>query len=57
MGEEIVTFGNIEIEKNKFYNLVYNSYFFGDVYIEKVLVATKISFSQKSYKYYYWLLV
>ena len=50
MSKEILTFGDIEIEKNKFYctkrpNLL------KDVDIEKVLVSNKISFGEISYKF------
>ena len=51
MGEGILTFGNIEIEINKFYHHK-TPIFLGDVYIEKVLVSSKISFGNKSYKYF-----
>ena len=52
MGEEILTFSNFEIEKNKSYNLRLLFFFFwgGDVGIEKVLVSNKISFGEKNYK-------
>ena len=47
MGKEILMFGDIEIEKNKFYqNKTPN--FLKDVDIEKVLVSNKISFSDKN---------
>ena len=39
MGKEILTFGNIEIEKNK---LPKNPIFQKDVYIEKLLVSENI---------------
>ena len=46
MGKEILTFGNIEIEKSKFYH--YKSpVFLRDIDIEKVLVCNKISFTEK----------
>ena len=46
MCKNIFTFGNIEIEKNKFYH--YKApIFLGDVDIEKVLVSNKISFGEK----------
>ena len=45
MGKEILTFGDIEIEKNKFYR--HNAPIFSnDVDIEKVLVYSKISFGE-----------
>ena len=51
MGKEILTFGDIEIEKNKFY--CYKSpIFLKDVDIEKVLVSNKISSGEKNYKYF-----
>ena len=52
MGKEILTFGNIEIEKNKFYHHK-TPIFLKDVDIDKVLVSNKISFSEKNYKYLY----
>ena len=61
MGKEILTFGNIEIEKNRFYPLktpffiylfIYLFIFGGDVHIEKIFVSNKISFGEKIYKYF-----
>ena len=52
MGKEILTFGDIEIEKNKFYRHK-TPIFLKDVDIDKVLVSNKISFSEKNYKYLY----
>ena len=49
MGKEFLAFGNIEIEKNKFYQN--KTIFLGDVNIE-VLVSEKISFGEKNYKYF-----
>ena len=46
MCKEILTFGNIEIEKNKFY-CHKSSIFLKDVDIEKVLVCSKIYFREK----------
>ena len=51
MGKEILTFGNNEIEKNKFYRHE-TPIFLGDIDIEKVLVSKKISFGEKNYKYF-----
>ena len=51
MGKEVLTFGNIEIEKNKFYRHK-TPIFFGNVDIEKVLVSNKISFGEKNCKYF-----
>ena len=48
MGNEILTFGDIEIEKNKFYRHK-SPIFLKDVDIEKVLVSNKISFGEKNY--------
>ena len=51
MGKEILTFGDIEIEKNKFYrNKI--PILLKDVDIEKVLVCNKISFGEESFKYF-----
>ena len=50
MGKEILTFGNIEIKKNKFYRN--KSIFFKDEDIEKILVSNKISFGEKNYTYF-----
>ena len=44
MGKEILTFGDIEIEKSNI--------FLEDVDIEKVLVSHKISFGEKCNKYF-----
>ena len=46
MGKEILMFGDIEIEENKFYHHKF-SIFLGDVDIGKVLVSNKISFGGK----------
>ena len=46
MGKEILTFGNIEIEKNKFSRHKI-PILGGDVDIEKVLVSNKILFGKK----------
>ena len=51
MGKEILMFGNIEIEKNKFHHHI-TPIFLGDIDIEKVLVSHKISFGEKCYKYF-----
>ena len=51
MGIGILTFGDIEIEKNKFYrNRIPIP--LKDIDIEKVLVSKKISFGEKNYKYF-----
>ena len=49
MNKEILTFSNIEIEKNKFYRHK-TPIFLRDVDIEKVLVSNKISFGEKNYE-------
>ena len=47
MGTEILTFGDIEIEKNEFYrNQI--PILLRDVDIKKVLVSCKISFGEKT---------
>ena len=51
MGKEILTFDNTEIEKNEFYRHKTTT-FLEDVDIEKVLVSKKVSFGEKSYKYF-----
>ena len=51
MGKEILNFGDIETEKNKFYrNKI--PIFKKDIDIEKVLVSNKISFGEENYKYF-----
>ena len=51
MGREILTFGNTESEKNKFYHHKTPN-FGGDVDIEEVLIPNNISCGEKSYKYF-----
>ena len=51
MGKKILTFGDLEIEKNKFYHHK-TPMFLVDVDIKKVLVSNKISFGDKNYKYF-----
>ena len=51
MGKEILTFGDIEIEKNKFYRHK-TPIFLKDVDIEKVIVSNKISLGEKNCKYF-----
>ena len=50
MGTEILAISNIEIEKKNHRNKTTN--FFKNVNIEKVLISNKISFSEKSHKYF-----
>ena len=51
MAKEIQIFGDIEIEKNKFYRHK-TATFQKVVDIEKLLVSNKISFRGKNYKYF-----
>ena len=51
MGKEILTFGDIEIEKNKF-QYHKSPVPLRDVRIEKVLVSNRISSGEKNYKYF-----
>ena len=51
MGNETLTFGDSEIEKNKFYRNK-TPIFLKDVGIEKVLVSNKIFFGEQNYKYF-----
>ena len=51
MGKEMLTFGKIEIEKNKLYRHK-ASIFLKDVDNEKVLVSNKIYFGEKNYMYF-----
>ena len=49
--KRLLTLGNIEIEKNKFYRTKIPVHL-RDVDIEKILVSKKISFGEKNYKYF-----
>ena len=51
MGKDILTYGYIGIEKNKFYRHM-TPILLRDVDIEKVLVSNKISFGEKNYNYF-----
>ena len=51
MGKKILTFDDIEIERNKFYHHK-GPTFLEDADIEKQLISNKISFGEKSYKYF-----
>ena len=51
MGKKSWTFGNIRIEKSKFY-CNKTPIFLKDVDIARVLVSNKISFGKKNYKYF-----
>ena len=46
-GKEFLTFGDIEIEKNKLYNLK-THIFWGDKDIKKVVASNKVSFGEKN---------
>ena len=48
MGKEILTFGDIEIEKNKFYCFKIPPVHLRDINTEKVLVSNNISFGEKN---------
>ena len=50
MGKEVLTFGDIEIQKKNYCSKT--SIFLKDVDIEKVLVSNKIYFGEKNYKYF-----
>ena len=52
MGKEILTFGNMEMEKNIFFYHNKTPILLKDVDIEKVLVSKKIYFDEKNYKYF-----
>ena len=49
--KEILTFHDIEIEKNKFYHHKIHI-LLKDVHIEKVLVSNKISCDENNYNYF-----
>ena len=51
MGKEILTFGDIEIEKKNYRNKI-PIFFLKDVNTEKVLVSNEISFGEKNYNYF-----
>ena len=51
MDKEILTFGDTDIEKNKFYHRK-SPILLKDVCIKKVLVSNKIYFGGKNYKYF-----
>ena len=51
MGKEISMFGNIEIEKSKFY-CHKTPILLGDVDVEKVLVCNRIYFDKKNFNYF-----
>ena len=51
MGKEILTFEDIEFEKNRFY-CNQTPVLLRDIDTEEVLVSTKISVGEKNYKYF-----
>ena len=51
MGKEILTFGDIEIEKNNFYSHK-SPAFLTDIDIKKILVSNKISSNGDNIKYF-----
>ena len=51
MGKKMLTFGDIEVEKSKFYRNN-TPIFLKDVNIVKVLVSSKIYFGEKNYNYF-----
>ena len=53
MGKEVLTFGDIEIEKKKKKKCRHKTpILLGNVDTEKVLVSNKISLGEKSWKYF-----
>ena len=52
MGKEILTFGDIEIEKKNFFYRHKTPVPLKDVDIKKILVSNKIIFGKKNYKYF-----
>ena len=51
IGKEILTFGDIEVEKHKFHRHQ-TPIFLIDLDIEKLLVSNKFFFGKKNYKYF-----
>ena len=51
MGKEILTFGDIEIEKKTFFTAI-RLLFLKNIDTEKVLASCKIFFSEKNYNYF-----
>ena len=51
MGKEILTFEDIEFEKNRFYRNK-TPVLLRDIDTEELLVSTKISVGEKNYKYF-----
>ena len=55
-GKEILTFGDIEFQKNKFYHHK-APFYLKDIDGETISVSNMISSGEKNYKSIYWLLV
>ena len=51
MCKKIITFGNIEIEKHKFYHRK-NLILLEDLYNDNIQVSTVVSSGKKKYKYF-----
>ena len=51
MGKEIITFGNIEVEKHKFHQHQ-SPILIGEVDINKIIVSNKVSFGKKGFRYF-----
>ena len=51
MGKEIITFGDIQVEKHKFYRPK-NLILLEDIDIKKIHVSNMVSSSKKSYNYF-----
>ena len=52
IGKEILTLGDIQIEKNNFYRYKGSIFRGTDVDINNILVSKKISFGEKNHKYF-----
>ena len=48
-GKEVMTFGDTEVDKRKFYRYK-NRIFLNDVHVDNILVSKKISFGKKDFK-------
>ena len=51
MGKEIITLGNIKIEKQNFHGCK-DSISINDVNIDRIVVSNKFSFGKKGFKYF-----
>ena len=54
MGNKILIFGDIEIEKDKFYGYKSPTFFYFFLYIDvyNILISKKIYFGKKNFKYF-----